>query len=276
VEQAPELPETTLLTAPATETVVEQPLLQTAAAVEEQPQQILPEQQESQAPERQAEAPVQQTAVAPTIQSQTSVQTETPEQQQDSQLPTQQGEEQDDQVTVTQVDAGGAQPVFQRVESNMIKVSEAAPARESEATQQTDDIQTQVADQLTDALSKGETKVELHLTPASLGDVTVEVTQQRDGSLQVLLTAENSHTRQLLSQHAEGLQSLLSGQEERTVQVEVSRQEETGRQDSSDLYDGQNGRGQEERQREQGRRQGQDNSQDFLQQLRLGLIPAQA
>jgi flagellar hook-length control protein FliK len=92
--------------------------------------------------------------------------------------------------------------------------------------------------------------VELQLQPESLGKVTVEVTAQKDGSLQVVLTAESSHTRQILSQHMDGLRDLLAGQSQKPVEIQVPRQESGGDKDAA--YDGRHGgqqRGQEEQRR---------------------------
>jgi flagellar hook-length control protein FliK len=171
-------------------------------------------------------------------------------------------------VEVTDVPTQAEQPVFRDVETTMIKVGE-APAAES--TEETVPVDKQVADQLTQALEQGESKVEVQLTPASLGNVTVEVTQQKNGTLSVVLTAENDHTRTLLQQHMGNLQELLGSQSQKDVQVEVARQQESQQQNNA-TYDGRNGSqgGQQQEQRQQNHQQ---QEQDFLQQLRLGLIP---
>jgi flagellar hook-length control protein FliK len=149
----------------------------------------------------------------------------------------------------------------------MIKVGE-APAAED--TEQVPDLEQQIMEPLTEALSHGETKVEIQLSPRSLGNVTVEVTQQQSGALSVVLTAENNHTRDLLKQHIGGLQELLSGQNQRGVQVEVTRPQQT--QHETPNYDGRNGH-ENGGQQEHRQKQSQHNTQDFMEQLRLGLIP---
>jgi hypothetical protein len=68
------------------------------------------------------------------------------------------------------------------------------------------------------------------------------------------------------------LQELLGAQGQKDVQIQVARQQESQQSDPS--YDGRNGAqngqsGQQQEQRQQQARQ----DQDFLQQLRLGLIP---
>jgi flagellar hook-length control protein FliK len=174
-------------------------------------------------------------------------------------------------VEVTDAPTQGEQPVFQNVETTMIKVAE-APAPES--TEETAPVEKQITDQLTQALEQGESKVEVRLTPESLGNVTVEVTQQKNGALSVVLTAENDHTRTLLQQHMGNLQELLGSQGQKEVQVEVSRQQESQQQNNA-AYDGRNG-GQNGQQQEQRQQNHQQQDQNFLQQLRLGLIPLDA
>ena len=109
----------------------------------------------------------------------------------------------------------------------------------------------QIGDKLTETLANGETRVELQLTPDHLGKITIELTQSSDGALHVSLFAENSQTKVMLERDMAGLQGLLNQNVRQDVQVEVSQQQEN--------------RGQEQR---QNRQQGED----FLDQLRLGLI----
>jgi flagellar hook-length control protein FliK len=99
--------------------------------------------------------------------------------------------------------------------------------------------------------------------------VTVEVTAQEDGTLHIALSAENSHTKALLEQHTAGLQDLVSAQTQRPVQVEVTQRQEE--QQGNLQEDGRNGQSGYQQQQQQ-QRQSQ-HSEDFLQKLRLGLIP---
>jgi flagellar hook-length control protein FliK len=193
-------------------------------------------------------------------------QAKTDTQQESSDLPT--DKEDDSRFEVTDAAAGAAQPVFRDVEPIMIKVGE-APAAED--TQQTSDVEQQLVQPLTDALAKGESKVEVKLTPESLGTVTLEVTQQKDGALHVVLNADNSHTRALLQEHAENLQNLLGNQNQKNVQVEVSRQE-NAQQHAAD-YNSKNGHGQQGGYQQEQQKHHTQSDEDFLQQLRLGLIP---
>ena len=129
-------------------------------------------------------------------------------------------------------------------------------------------LEIQLGEKLTQVLKQGESKVELQLEPRNLGRVQVEMTWDQEGTLRVSMYAENSRTRTLLEQDLAGLRSVLSQNTQQEVRVEVSRQQESQQQN---FYDGgsggQNGRQQQEQ--HQGRQQ---NGQDFLHQLRLGLV----
>ena len=90
----------------------------------------------------------------------------------------------------------------------------------------------------------------------------------KDGGLVVQLHAENRDTQSLLSKNLSGLENLLSRETQQEVRVEVPRQEESQRQD---LYEQQQ---HQQRQQQQERRQSRHtDSEAFMQQLRLGLIP---
>ncbi len=158
------------------------------------------------------------------------------------------------------------QVLFRDVEAVPVKVGE-APANASAAEPAS--VETQIESRLEKALAEGETRVEVRLEPESLGTVTVEVTHRADGSLHIVLSAESAQTRELLERHAPGLQGLLAGREpDGQVQVEVQRQQESHGQSADDAYSGARQGQQQEQQRQQPR-----HTQDFFQQLRLGLIP---
>ena len=129
-------------------------------------------------------------------------------------------------------------------------------------------VEKQVAPRINEALAKGETRVELQLTPENLGKVTVEMTWGKDGSLVVQVHAENRGTQDLLAKSTQELAQLLGRETQQEVRVEVPRQEESQRQD---LYEQQQ---EQHQRRQQEQRQKQEaGGEDFLQQLRLGLIP---
>jgi len=157
-------------------------------------------------------------------------------------------------------------PVFESVETAPIKVSETAVPKETAPAEPVED---QIADKLTETLNLGETRVELQLTPENLGKVTIELTQKEDGSLHIALQAESSQTRSLLERDLSGLQSLLSRTTQQEVQVNVSQPQEQQQQQN---YDGHQQQHQQQQEQQENRRSGED----FLNQLRLGLLTPEA
>ena len=156
-------------------------------------------------------------------------------------------------------------PLFDDVEAAPIKVAE-APAR----AENSEGIEQQVAVKLSDLIASGETKVQIQLEPVELGKLTVELTRSADGTLSVVLDAENAQTRSLLEKHMSALQETLSDRTQRAVQITVEHNEESQRQDNQQRDDFNDGRsGQQQQQQRDNRHTGAD----FLQQLRLGLIP---
>ena len=114
--------------------------------------------------------------------------------------------------------------------------------------------------------------MEIRLTPANLGAVTIEMTKDASGALQVVLHAANSRAAGLLQQHLDGLHTALqsygAGQE---VHVEVQRNQDSQQQHFQQADP--DGRGQQQRQRQQEERQDNpSDGQDFIQKLRLGLF----
>lgn len=162
------------------------------------------------------------------------------------------------------------QRVFHDVEAAPVKVGEVYDARQTDEA----DVVKQVDTRISQALQDGESLVRIQLTPENLGSVTVEISQSADGILHVALNARSGETRSLLERHAGDLQGLLSSRGQQDVQVEVQRQSESQQNQNQQHqnYDGRNGHAQDGQERRQSRRE-HTSSQDFMQQLRLGLIP---
>ncbi|MGI6255413.1 MAG: flagellar hook-length control protein FliK [Acutalibacter sp.] len=172
-------------------------------------------------------------------------------------------------VKVQEVPVETNQSVFGQVESVPVKVGE---VEQPQQTENTPSVETQLKDGLTQALSNGDTKVEIQLNPAELGNVKIEVTRSAEGAIYVVLSAEHAQTQSLLEHHAAGLQSMLMGSSgTENVQVQVNRHQE-GQQAENQNYDGSSGNGRENQQQREHQRQQQEGT-DFLQQLRLGLVP---
>ena len=162
-------------------------------------------------------------------------------------------------------------PVFERVEAAPVKVGETYRAEDSQQVDQPD-VASQIDSKLGQALERGDSYVRIQLDPEALGQVTVEISQSSDGALRVAITAHSSETRSLLERHSSDLQGLLSSRTQQNVQVEVQRQQESQQGQNQHPYDGHNGHAQEQSGQQHQRRQ-ERSSQDFIQQLRLGLIP---
>ena len=160
------------------------------------------------------------------------------------------------------------QPLFHDVKAAPVKVGEVDSAPETQET----NVARQVDAGVAQALEQGESMVRIQLSPENLGSVTVEITRSAEGVIRVALSAHSGETRSLLERHAGELQGLLGSRTQQSVEVNVQRQQES-QQNQNHSYDGRNGHAQDGEQRHS-RRQKQDGSVDFIQQLRLGLIPA--
>lgn len=182
---------------------------------------------------------------------------------------TQPEQDQQEEVTVTEQPAQ-PEPVFHDVKAVPIKVGEAARPRE---TEEAPDVDRQLKNRLTEALDLGETKIKLDLAPERLGSVKVELTRTVEGAIRVTLGAQSGETRSLLEKHIDGLKELLGARTQSSVEVEVHKGEESQRH-SDNPYEGHNGQGRQQQQ-EQRRRSQPSRGEDFLQQLRLGLIPVE-
>lgn len=174
--------------------------------------------------------------------------------------------EEDDNTQVKVTGHETAPTLFRNLQSTPIKVGEVFQDDQVEA----EDVNTQLAQQIIPAVEQGQTKVELQLNPETLGSVKVEITQSENGALHVAISAQNSEARNLLSRNADSLQSLLAARSQAPVQVEVQRQEES-QQPQQQNYDGHNG-APSQQQQQQKQSEHAKSGEDFLHQLRLGLV----
>ncbi|MBD5118119.1 MAG: flagellar hook-length control protein FliK [Clostridiales bacterium] len=175
-------------------------------------------------------------------------------------------DEDDDQVELVDVEQG-SQRIFHDVEAAPVKVGEAEGAEQTNEA----DVVRQVNDQIAQLIQSGESTVTVRLNPENLGEVTVQVSMKSDGVLNVAISARNDDTRALLERHAANLQEMVSSRTQQSVEVNVQRQQESQQNQNQQNYDGHNGHAQDGRERRQ--RQQHTSPEDFMQQLRLGLIP---
>lgn len=163
-------------------------------------------------------------------------------------------------------EAVAQEPVFHEVESAPVKVGETYEPVDT----QEPDMEAKLADTIRTAVQSGAEKVEIRLMPENLGRLTIEMTRDSSGALQVVLHASNSRAAGVLNEHLDGLRTALQGYGQQEVRVEVQRGEESQRQQAFQNADP-DGRGQRHQQ-QQRQEQRQEHSEDFLQKLRLGLF----
>lgn len=176
----------------------------------------------------------------------------------------------DTEVEITDVDQG-PQQLFHDVKAAPVKVGEAYDVEQADKA----DVARQIDTGLAQALEQGESMVRIQLTPENLGSVTVEITRSAEGLIRVALNAHSGETRSLLERHAGELQGLLSSRTQQDVEVNVQQNQESQQNQNQHPYDGRSGHGQSgQEERRQSRREQPEHGQDFMQQLRLGLIPA--
>ena len=274
METAPEAMETAVGTAELPETVEPQPAAEAPqrreapaeARREGSTAEARPEAQEA---ERPAERPQQPIERAPRV-----TQTEPPRDEKTAEAPRIVRSEERAETADDDADPGAAQaqqgtPVFERVDAAPVKVAEVSKPIPLEA----EDGVEQLGNELDSIVvnSADANRIEVTLTPENLGRLTVEVTRSEDGTLNVVLHATTEKAASLLEKGADGLRQVLAANAEREVQVQVRGNEEPQQQFLNP--DDQNGREHQQQQQQQNRRQNDRRSaQDFLQQLRLGLV----
>ena len=158
-------------------------------------------------------------------------------------------------------------PLFEHVEAPVVKVAEVSRPIPLEA----EDGVEQLGNELNLVVNSVDAnRVEVTLTPEHLGKLTVEITRGTDGTLNVVLHTTTERAANLLDRGADGLRQMLAANSEREVQVQVRGSEETQQQFLNP--DGRNDQENRQQQQQNRRRDEQRNTQDFMQQLRLGLV----
>lgn len=168
--------------------------------------------------------------------------------------------------TVTDASAGVQEtPVFE--DNFAVPVKVAQP--EQPVAPEADDAAGKIADQVEQAIANGESKVEIRLTPENLGQLTVQITRSGDGSLSIVLNTTTDKAAALLERHSTGLQNLLAGQNQVQVKVEIQANTEQHNQFLNPDGDNNHQQGHQQHHHQQQEPQQAD---DFVQQLRLGLL----
>ena len=272
-ETAPEAAETAVGTAELPETAEPQPAAETpqrreapAEARREAPAtEARPEAQEAERPAERPEQPIER---APRV-----TQTEPPRDEKTAEAPRiarsgERAETTDDDADTDAAQAQQETPVFDRVDAAPVKVAEVSKPIPLEA----EDGVEQLGNELDSIVvnSADANRIEVTLTPENLGRLTVEITRSEDGTLNVVLHATTEKAASLLEKGADGLRQVLAANAEREVQVQVRGNEEPQQQFLNP--DDQNGREHQQQQQQNRRQNDQRSAQDFLQQLRLGLV----
>lgn len=161
--------------------------------------------------------------------------------------------------------SGTTQPLFREVQTVPVKVGE-TPVADT----QSPELDAQLAKMVNAALKNGDKQVKIQLAPENLGTLTIDLTRTRDGALQVVLHTTTEKAADLLGRHAESLSAMLQSRAQGTVQVEVQRQEQTQQ------YQQFQQQSQHQQQRQEQHQERRRNGEDFLQQLRLGLVTLDA
>jgi len=161
-------------------------------------------------------------------------------------------------------DDGGV--LFREVKDFMVKVGEAKPVEMPEPVEV--EVKDQLGQKVFEAIENGETRLTVQLSPENLGRVDVELTLTEDGVLKLELRTENHMTQRLLEKETAGLHQMLVRNTQQDVQIQVTRQEDSRHQAFEDGRQGGNHQNPQQERREE-----QRNTGDFMQQLRLGLIP---
>lgn len=158
-------------------------------------------------------------------------------------------------------------PVFEKTEVVPVKVADSGEP----VAPETEDAAAQLGRQIEQAITNGQSTVEVTLTPASLGQLTVAISRSGDGDLSIILTTVTGKAAQLLDRHVGSLQNMLADSQNVHVEIETRTQETQAQQFLNP--DGQNNHhhNQQQQQNQQDKDEKRDDG-DFLQQLRLGLV----
>lgn len=251
------------------EMAVDLPVMETAETVEsaEVPEEIPGEgfhQTLEKTAEPVEEAPVQQREDQPAEAEQTVETREVREEMPEAEVETVRPEEDTDEPKAEAVET--QEPVFHDAKAATVKVGETYETVDTQAP----DVEEKLANTIQQAVQSGAERVEIRLTPENLGALTIEMTKDVSGVLQVVLHASNSRAAGLLNQHISGLHAALQNYSQEPVQIEVQRGEESQQQSLHQQTDP-DGRGQRQQHQQQETRK-EENQGDFLQKLRLGLF----
>lgn len=145
-----------------------------------------------------------------------------------------------------------------------VKVGENAQINDPEMTQK-------LADKMLTKFSQNQNEFEIQLTPKELGKITIKLMME-NGQAHISMFAENAKTMSLLAEKAKELGAIIQQHTGNQTNVEVVDQKTMENQNQNKEQKGDGfARQQQEQQRQHQERLRQEQSRDFVQQMRLGL-----
>lgn len=123
-----------------------------------------------------------------------------------------------------------------------------------------------LADKIIMKISANQKEFDIQLDPGNLGKIHMKIEFLEEGA-HVLISCTNTKTMELLTGHARGISEILEANLGESTHIQVNKQEQEYWQQQKD-HQGQP----REQQEEHKKKQEQAESNDFLQQFRLGLI----
>ena len=161
---------------------------------------------------------------------------------------------------------GSEAPVMKTFSEDVItvKVGENAQINDPEMTQK-------LADKMLTKFSQNQNEFEIQLTPKELGKITIKLIME-NGQAHISMFAENAKTMNLLAEKARELGAIIQQHTGNKTNVEVVDQKTMENQNQNKEQKGDGfARQQQEQQRQHQERLRQEQSRDFIQQMRLGL-----
>ncbi len=178
--------------------------------------------------------------------------------------------EEDAETAPTQ--AENAMPLFERFDARPVKVGEVSKPIPLGTSEGMDKLRDMIGDAVVN--QTGNDRIELTLTPAALGKLTVEITRTEHGTVSIVLRPTTERAANLLERSTNDLQRALTTSAKSEVTVQVRADEG----DSRNFLDpnGHNQQQQQQQQQQREERHARQNAQEFVQQLRLGLLDEEA
>lgn len=131
-----------------------------------------------------------------------------------------------------------------------------------------DELEAKLAEEILKQIDSGNRELEVQLEPQNLGKIRIKVSyEENQVSVSVLCT--ESKTLKLLSQSAGDLGTILETNLERPIQILVDKQETDYLNDQQEQGNRQGQQGQQQNGRQE------ENREDFIQKLRLGIFEAE-